>query len=95
MSRKPVVSRTVTYTEVSCLLRILPEGKPVEEEMVLVGEVPDKRTAYRKIHRMLPDNKKLIRIKNLMTKTEHLFIPLAQFIEVCKENQKAEDNYGI
>lgn len=91
MSRKPVVSRTVTYTEVSCLLRILPEGKPVEEEIILVGEIPDKRTAYRKIHRVLPSNKKLIRIKTILTKMEHLSIPLAQFIEVCKENQKAED----
>lgn len=90
MSRKPVVSRTVTYTTVCCLMRILPEGKPVEEEIYIVGEVPDKRTAYRKIHRMLPSNKKLIRIKNLITQTEHLFIPLAQFIDICK-NQKAED----
>lgn len=91
MSRKPVVSRTVTYTTVCCLMRILPEGKPVEEEIYIVGTVPDKRTAYRKIHRMLPSNRKLIRIKNLITKMEHLSIPLTQFIEVCKENQKAED----
>lgn len=88
--RKPVVSRTVTYTEVSCLLRILPDGKPVEEEMILVGEVPDKRTAYRKIHRMLPRTKKLIRIKTISTKMEHLSMPLTQFIDICK-NQKAED----
>lgn len=82
--RKPVVSRTLTYTWVRCLLRILPNGEPVEKDMYMDGAVPDKRTAYRKIKKRLPCNYYLVRIKLLETTTENLALPREAFIEAVK-----------
>ena len=93
--RRPVVSRTLTYTRVRCLLRILPNGEPVEKDMYMDGAVPDKRTAYRKIKKRLPSNYYLVRIKLLETTTENLALPREAFIEAVKtyelKGQNKED----
>ncbi len=82
--RKPIVSRTLKYTTVSCLLRILPDGVPVKKDVYIVGELTDKRKAYRKVRKRLPANYYLVRIDRLTTVTETLKIPQEDFIEVCK-----------
>lgn len=89
--RKPVVSRTLTYTQVSCLLRILPDGEPVEKEMYIVGELTDKRKAYRKIRKRLPARFYLVRISQLTTVTETLKMPQEDFIEACKNYEKGQN----
>ena len=88
--RKPVVSRTLTYTRVRCLLRILPNGEPVEKDVYMDGALPDKRTAYRKIKKRLPSNYYLVRIKLLETTTENLALPREAFIDACKNYEKGQ-----
>ena len=82
--RRPVVSRTLTYTRVSCLLRILPDGEPVKKDMYIAEALTDKRTAYRKIKKHLPSNYYLVRIELLTTATEKLSLPREAFIEAVK-----------
>ena len=89
MPRRRVVSRTITYTTVRCLLRILPDGLPVEKEMYIEGEYTDKRKAYRSIRKQLQENKTiyLVRIVDLTVRTEQLRMPVNEFIKVCKEDK--------
>ena len=89
MPRRRVVSRTLTYTTVRCLLRILPDGLPVEKEMYIEGEYTDKRKAYRSIRKQLQENKTiyLVRIVELSVRTEQLRMPVNEFIKACKEDK--------
>ena len=89
MPRRRVVSRTLTYTTVRCLLRLLPDGSPVEKEMYIEGEYTDKRKAYRSIRKQLQENKTihLVRIVDLTVRTEQLRMPVNEFIKACKEDK--------
>ena len=90
--RRPVVSRTMTYTRVSCLLRILPDGEPVKKDVYIVGALTDKQTAYRKVRKRLPANYYLVRIDRLTTVTETLSLPKEAFIEAVKNYELKGQN---